>query len=158
MLCHHKHVDNSLFSIIGADRLRVAERQAKEKKVRLWKDYQSNAQTFTGKEKDFTGTVVEVFNGDAVNVKNATGAIKKVFISSVRPPREAGRVADEEGKMAPRPKNFRPLYEIPCMFEAREFLRKKLIGKKVQCNLDYISPARDNFPEKCCYTVTVGGV
>ena len=26
---------------------------------------------------------------------------------------------------------FRPLYDIPYMFEAREFLRKKLIGKKV---------------------------
>lgn len=25
----------------------------------------------------------------------------------------------------------RPLYDIPYMFEAREFLRKKLIGKKV---------------------------
>lgn len=143
---------------LGADKLRIAERQAKEKKSRLWKDYQSNAQTFTGKEKDFTGTVVEVFNGDAVNVKTSNGGIKKAFISSVRPPREAGRVADDEGKMAPRAKGFRPLYDIPCMFDAREFLRKKLIGKKVQCNLDYISPARDNFPEKCCYTVTVGGV
>lgn len=136
----------------------MAERQAKENKVRLWKDYQSNAQTFTIKEKDFTGTVIEVFNGDAVNVKLANGAIKKVFISSIRPPREASRAADEEGKIAPRAKGFRPLYDIPCMFEAREFLRKKLIAKKVQCNLDYISPARDNFPEKFCYTVTVGGV
>jgi len=26
----------------------------------------------------------------------------------------------------------RPLYDIPYMFEAREFLRKKLIGKKVR--------------------------
>lgn len=43
------------------------------------------------------------------------------------------------------------------MFEAREFLRKKLINKKVQCNLDYISPARDNFAEKNCYTVLIGG-
>ena len=25
----------------------------------------------------------------------------------------------------------RPLYDVPYMFEAREFLRKKLIGKKV---------------------------
>lgn len=25
----------------------------------------------------------------------------------------------------------RPLYDIPYLFEAREFLRKKLIGKKV---------------------------
>ena len=26
---------------------------------------------------------------------------------------------------------FRPLYDIPFMFEAREFLRKKLIGHQV---------------------------
>lgn len=29
-------------------------------------------------------------------------------------------------------KKPRPLYDIPYMFEAREFLRKKLIGKKVR--------------------------
>lgn len=142
---------------IGADKLRVAERQAKEKKLRVWKDYQSNAQQFTGKEKDFAGTVFEVFNGDALNVKTTTGSVKKVFLSSIRPPREAGRTADEDGKIPPRPKNFRPLYDIPWMYECREALRKKTIGKKVQCQLDYISPARDNFPEKYCYTVTVGG-
>lgn len=121
----------------------------------MWKDYQSNAQTFTGKEKDFTGTVVEVYNGDAISVKTTSGATKKVFLSSIRPPRE--RATDEDGKPPVRPKNFRPLYDVPWMFECREFLRKKLIAKKVQCNLDYISPARDNFPEKYCYTVTLGG-
>lgn len=76
---------------LGADKLRIAERQAKEKKLRLWKDYQSNAQSFTGKEKDFNGTVVEVFNGDAISVKPVGGLAKKVFLSSIRPPREAGR-------------------------------------------------------------------
>lgn len=75
----------------GADKLRSAERQAKEKRLRLWKDYQSNAQNFTGKEKDFLGTVLEVYNGDAINVKTLSGATKKVFLSSIRPPREAGR-------------------------------------------------------------------
>lgn len=58
----------------------------------------------------------------------------------------------------PRPKGFRPLYDIPWMFEAREFLRKKLIGKKVNVVVDYIQTARDNFPEKVCCTVTIGGV
>lgn len=29
-------------------------------------------------------------------------------------------------------RKLRPLYDIPYMFEAREFLRKKLIGKKVR--------------------------
>ncbi|XP_031619564.1 staphylococcal nuclease domain-containing protein 1 [Contarinia nasturtii] len=153
-----KCVDWSMaFMRSGADKLRAAERQAKEKRVRLWKDYQSNAQTFTGKEKDFNGIVVEIYNGDAISVKTPSGVVKKVFFSSIRPPREAGRAADDEGKLPPRPKNFRPLYDIPWMYECREFLRKKLIGKKIQCNLDYISPARDNFPEKYCYTVTVGG-
>lgn len=37
--------------------------------------------------------------------------------------------------LLPQDKNrkLRPLYDIPYMFEAREFLRKKLIGKKVSC-------------------------
>lgn len=66
-------------------------------------------------------------------------------------------MADEDGKTAPRPKGFRPLYDIPWMFEAREYLRKKLIGKKVHVTVDYIQEARDNFPEKVCATVTVSG-
>lgn len=65
----------------------------------------------------------------------------------------------EDDKPAPeRPKNFRPLYDIPWLYEAREFLRKKLVGKGVKCQLDYVSPARDNYPEKFCYTVTISGV
>lgn len=53
---------------------------------------------------------------------------------------------------------MRPLYEIPYMFEAREFLRKKLIGKKVNVIVDYKQPAVNNFPEKLCCTVTIGGM
>lgn len=64
----------------------------------------------------------------------------------------------EEGKQqSPRPKGFKPLYDIPWMFEAREFLRKKVVGKKVNVIVDYIQPAKDNFPEKTCCTVLAGG-
>lgn len=112
--------------------------------------------TVTGKEKDFNGTVIEIFSVEGINVKTASGTVKKVFLSSIRPPRDSAKNEDEDGKPIPRSKQSRPLYDIPWMFEAREFLRKKLIGKKVQCNLDYISPARENFPEKCCYTVMIG--
>ena len=145
----------------GADKLRANERIAKENRKRLWSDYQSKAPALNSKEKDFTGTVLEVFNGDAINVKLPNGQVKKVFFSSIRPPRDTRTVVGADGedvvKASPRPKNYRPLYETPFMFEAREFLRKKLINKKVQCNLDYIAPARDNFPEKYCYTVLIGG-
>uniref|UniRef100_A0A452QP54 Staphylococcal nuclease domain-containing protein 1 n=1 Tax=Ursus americanus TaxID=9643 RepID=A0A452QP54_URSAM len=61
-------------------------------------------------------------------------------------------------------KKLRPLYDIPYMFEAREFLRKKLIGKKVNVTVDYIrpaSPATETVPafsERTCATVTIGGI
>lgn len=75
----------------GADKLRAAEKIAKEKRLRLWKDWQSTAPQITGKEKEFNGTVVEVINGDALNIKLANGQVKKIFLSSIRPPKEAGR-------------------------------------------------------------------
>ncbi|ELK13885.1 Staphylococcal nuclease domain-containing protein 1 [Pteropus alecto] len=48
-------------------------------------------------------------------------------------------------------KKLRPLYDIPYMFEAREFLRKKLIGKKSQGDVEEQSRApvqgtRSNIP------------
>lgn len=142
----------------GVDRLRAAEKHAKTERVRLWKDYQAPTATYNIKDKDFSGTVVEVFNGDAISVKISSNVTKKVFFSSIiKPSREPARPVDEEGNVPARPKTSRPLYDIPWLFEAREFLRKKLIGKKVHCTLDYVTPARDNFPEKCCYTVTFGG-
>lgn len=155
-----KCVDWSMaFMNSGVDKLRAAERQAKNNRVRLWKDYQPPIAQFSGKEKDFSGNVVEIHNGDAISVKLSNGQTKKVFLSSIRPPREAGKVTDESGETKPvtSNKSGRPLYDVPWLFEAREFLRKKLIGKSVKCTLDYVSPARDNFPEKFCYTVTVGG-
>lgn len=75
----------------GVDRLRAAEKQAKAAKLRIWKDWQSNAPQVTGKEKDFTATVAEVINGDALSLKLNNGQTKKVFLSSIRPPKEPGR-------------------------------------------------------------------
>jgi endonuclease YncB( thermonuclease family) len=42
----------------------------------------------SGKEKEYTATVVEVVNGDALMVKTADGMVKKIFLASIRPPRE----------------------------------------------------------------------
>lgn len=153
-----KCVDWSIaFMKTGADRLRAAERLAKEARKRLWKDWVSTTPKITGNDKEFNATVFEVIGGDAINVKLADGSFKKIFLGSIRPPRETGRTNDDEGKPLPRPKGFRPLYDIPYMFEAREYLRKKLIGKKVHVVVDYIQEARDGYPEKICCTVTVGG-
>ena len=68
------------------------------------------------------------------------------------------RLAEDRGDRpkGSGPTQFRPLYDIPFMFEAREFLRKKLIGQNVQITVDYIQEANNDFPEKTCCTVTIG--
>jgi len=72
--------------------------------------------------------------------------------------REGDENKDSSGPPAPRSRNSRPLYDIPWLFEAREFLRKKLIGKKVNVTVDYKQPASDKYPEKVCCTVKIAGV
>lgn len=139
----------------GASSLRAAERAAKDAKLRIWTNYVSNAPVIAAKDKEFVATVLEVVNGDALVVKMNNNVIKKIFLASIRPPRENNNGPNEEAK--PRPKGFKPLYDIPWMFEARESIRKRLIGKKVTVITDYIQPAKDNFPEKTCCTVIAGG-
>ena len=65
-------------------------------------------------------------NGDSVTVK-VGDAFKKLFLSSIRPPRQA----DFPDAPVKADKKNNQLYDVPLLFEAREFLRKKLIGKKV---------------------------
>lgn len=144
----------------GAEKLRGAEKYAKEKKLRIWKDYQAStsvnpAANLKGKEKEFTATVVECVNGDALMVRMADNSLKKLFLASIRPPRSTEENKAAEGEK--EKKQVRPLYDVPFMFEAREYLRKKLIAKKVNVTVDYIQPASQTFPEKTCCTVKLDG-
>merc|ERR1719412_176519 len=86
-------------------------------------------------------------------VKKNKTETKKIFLASMKPP--------------PRPEGLdkiKPLYDIPFMFEAREFLRKKLIGQNVHVIVDYVQPVSTDeysgreYPEKICGTITIGGV
>ena len=67
------------------------------------------------------------------------------------------RLEDKGEEKGEKKKGFRPLYDIPWLYEAREFLRKKLIDKKVDITVDYVQPASANYPEKTCCTVLIGG-
>nr|3BDL_A Chain A, Staphylococcal nuclease domain-containing protein 1 [Homo sapiens] len=109
-------------------------------------------------DKQFVAKVMQVLNADAIVVKLNSGDYKTIHLSSIRPPRLEGENTQDKNK------KLRPLYDIPYMFEAREFLRKKLIGKKVNVTVDYIrpaSPATETVPafsERTCATVTIGGI
>ena len=41
--------------------------------------------------------------------------------------------------------------------EAKEFLRKRLIGKHVKVTVDFIRPAEGDFEERECATIKYGG-
>jgi len=144
----------------GQEKYRMSERSAKEKKLRIWKDYTVSTSTISIKDKEFTGKVTEIVNGDAFMVKPAgSNEAKKIFFSSLRPPRAQPK---DDGVVENGPsrdgKRGRPLYDIPYMFEAREFLRNKLVGKKVNIVIDYIKPASDGYPERQCATVTCADI
>jgi len=143
-----KCVDWSMTTVTGGpEKLRAAEKIAKSKRMRIWADYQAPTNQVSDKERDFTGKVVEIVNADAVMVQTSDGKLKKCFLASIRPPRLDDNEKKASGKV------FRPLYDIPHMFEAREFLRKKLIDQKVHVTVDYIQPAQNNYPEKTCCTI-----
>lgn len=145
----------------GKEKLRSAERYAKEKKLRLWKDYQpSSVSNVPIKCKAFSGKVVEVVNGDALVVKAPDAGFQKIFLSSLRSPKpkENGGSGSTDTSSHSSSQRVRPLYDVPYMFEAREFLRKKLVGKKVNVTVDYIKPAQDAFPERTFCTVTRDGI
>ncbi|XP_055139866.1 staphylococcal nuclease domain-containing protein 1 [Symphalangus syndactylus] len=142
----------------GAEKLRAAERFAKERRLRIWRDYVAPTANLDQKDKQFVAKVMQVLNADAIVVKLTSGDYKTIHLSSIRPPRLEGENTQDKNK------KLRPLYDIPYMFEAREFLRKKLIGKKVNVTVDYIrpaSPATETVPafsERTCATVTIGGI
>lgn len=76
------------------------------------------------KDKQFVAKVMQVLNADAIVVKLNSGDYKTIHLSSIRPPRLEGENTQDKNK------KLRPLYDIPYMFEAREFLRKSLLGRR----------------------------
>lgn len=142
----------------GTEKYRTAERKAKENRLRIWKDYKPSGVVIDDKSKNFTAKVVEIVNGDAMIVKSSD--TRKIFLASIRPPRLQSENNENATPNIMKDSNrrVRPLYDIPYMFEAREFMRKKLVGKKVNVQIDYIQPASGGFPEKTCCTVTSGNI
>lgn len=128
----------------GPGPLRQAEKSAKEKKLRLWRDFV--AKKVDTNATEFDATVTRIVTGDTIIVKTKAGDEKKLQLASVK---QAPRGT---GTSAPNSKS-RDVKEVGYQFEAREFLRKKLIGKQVHITIDYHKPAQDGFEAKDCATI-----
>ena len=123
------------------------ERIAKEQRLRIWKDYQAPARSATAGAAEFVGKVVEIISGDFLVIRDmAIPPVEhKIALSSIKAPKLARR-ADER--------------EEPFAWEAREFLRSRLIGRKVTVGIDYIRPLPNAGPgqdtERVCGSVLEG--
>ncbi|KAI8878493.1 hypothetical protein K501DRAFT_228277 [Backusella circina FSU 941] len=127
----------------GPTPLRNAEKTAKEKKLRVWRDFVGKKVT---ESNEFDATVVRIVTGDTVIVKTKSGTERKLQLASIK---QAPRGA---GSSAPTAKS-RDMKEVGYQFDAREFLRKKLIGKQVHVVIDYHKPAENGFEAKDCATI-----
>lgn len=124
-------------TMLGGDMaaLRAAEKQAQTARRRLHKGYVAKATD--SKESD--ATVTKIIGADTIIVRNKAGAERRISLSSVRGPR-AGEAS-----------------EAPFREEAKEFLRKKLIGKHVRVSVDGTRAATEEFEARDVATVTQGG-
>ena len=83
-----KTVDWSMACVTGGPaKYRQAETAAKEKKIRLWRNYEPSGVIISARDKEFTGKVLEIVNGDAIMVKKNKTETKKIFLASIRAPR-----------------------------------------------------------------------
>lgn len=124
-------VKNSLAKVVewslnmmttGAMKLRELDRQAKLGKEGIWTGYVPPQTNSTKLSDRFTGTVFEVVSGDCVVVMDrASRTERRVTLSSIRAPRMGTREREPEDWAV----------------EAKDFLRKLLIGKEVNVQMEY---------------------
>lgn len=119
---------------LGAEmgKLRQAERQAKEQQKGLFKSHVEKRSAAGETE----AVVSRVFSADTLYIRNKAGAEKRINLSSVRQPKPTD------------PK------QSPFGAEAKEFLRKRLIGKHVKVTIDGKRPATEGYDEREMATVS----
>jgi staphylococcal nuclease domain-containing protein 1 len=160
-----RFVDWSAAKASNLDALKKAEKSAQSAGLRLWAAgtqaakapvHSSSAPTAPAKRVEFWGQVVDIINAGVIQVvefkdgqKGAVlGEEHRINFSSLQAarliPREKLKKETEVSKQ-----------EIAAAYEARNFLRKKLIGQKVRVVLDYFREANKekDIPERSFYSV-----
>ncbi|RMY99927.1 hypothetical protein D0862_06913 [Hortaea werneckii] len=114
-------------------KLRQAEKSAKDGQKGL---FRGTVQQRTGASGEAEAIVSRVFSADTLYIRNKVGQEKRINLSSVRQPKPTD------------PK------QSPFGAEAKEFLRKRLIGKHVRVQTDGKRPATEGYDEREMCTVS----
>lgn len=130
---------------LDGDKYRDSEKRAKDKRLRQWKEYVPSAPS-APMESTFEAVVTKIVGPDLLLVEpirsnKSLNVERKIQLSSIRGPK---RQKNETG------------LEIGYYSEAVEFLRSRLVGKKVQVTMDYIKPAEGEYESRDCATLLNG--
>jgi len=122
-------------TILGGDMaaLRQAEKYAKDHKLGLFKGHVAPKGSASS---DVEAIVTRVQSADTIYLRNKSGGEKRVNLSSIRQPKPTD------------PK------QAPFSADAKEFLRRKLIGKHVRVNIDGTKAASEGYEEREVATIT----
>lgn len=75
--------DASISLTKAPEKLRAAEREAKQKRLRIWENYVDNRGD--GPSEAYEAKILEIISGDSMMAENlATGEVKKIFLASIR--------------------------------------------------------------------------
>lgn len=122
-------------TMLGAEMqpLREAEKAAQAAKKGIYKDHIAKGAAPVG---NLEAQVTRIFSADVIFVRNRVGVEKRISISSIRGPRPTDPA------------------EMPFRDEAKEFLRKKIIGKHVRMSIDGTRPATEEYDAKEVASIT----
>ncbi|KAH8701775.1 putative transcription factor [Talaromyces proteolyticus] len=120
----------------GMANFRQAEKVAKDKKIGLFTGHVATKGPAGGADSDYV--VSRVLNADTIFLRGKAGAEKKISLSSIRQPK-------------PSDPN-----QAPFAADAKEYLRKKVIGKHVKVTIDGKKPATEGYEERDVATVVQG--
>lgn len=122
--------------LLGSDMtaLRQAEKQAKDDKLGIFKGHVDTKGSAAGV---VDATVTRVQASDTIYFRNKSGVETRASLSSIRQPKPTD------------PK------QAPFQADAKEFLRKKLIGKHVRITFDGKKAAADGYEEREVVTINI---
>lgn len=125
-------------TLLGNDmtQLRQAETKAKNGRKGVFEGATASA-TAGAQEQDLT--VVRVLNAETIFLRTRSGEERKITLSSIRQPKPSD------------PK------QSPFGAEAKEFVRKRLIGKHVKVTIDGKKPPSEGFEEREVASVVLNG-
>ena len=136
-----------VYNLTDINFVRAAENEAKNKRLGVWKD--AVITESKGLKKDNEDDLGEAKcimanSGDSLTVLNKKKEEVKIFLSNLKAPALARFGTDEQNK--------------PWAFQSREYIRKKLVGKVLKCDLDYIhtvniDPSKIKGPNKSTHRV-----